>query len=134
MRMQVPSLALLSGLRIQCCFTMVQAGSCSSNSPPSLGTSICPGCGPRKAKKKKEREGDSGDQGGPLSTFPLEPQAGEHVAGGEGGRLPTTGLGTEEVPEDRSPPAPGLAFQPCCLRYGHSFESWSRPARVGQVA
>ena len=28
------------------------AGSCSSSSTPSLGTSICPGCGPEKKKKK----------------------------------------------------------------------------------
>ena len=28
------------------------AGSCSSDSTPSLGTSICRGCGPKKKKKK----------------------------------------------------------------------------------
>ena len=32
------------------------AGSCSSDSTPSLGTSICPGCGPKKEKKKKKRK------------------------------------------------------------------------------
>ena len=26
---------------------------CGSNGTPSLGTSICPGCGPKKKKKKK---------------------------------------------------------------------------------
>jgi len=31
---------------------VVQAGSCSSDSTPSLGTSICCGCGPEKKKKK----------------------------------------------------------------------------------
>ena len=63
MRMQVPSLASLSGLRIQHChelwwrsqtwlralvavavalaLAMAVAGSCSSDSTPSLGTSIC---------------------------------------------------------------------------------------------
>ena len=29
------------------------AGSCSSDWTPSLGTSICYGCGPKKKKKKK---------------------------------------------------------------------------------
>ena len=29
------------------------AGSYSSNSTPSLGTSICRGCGPKKTKKKR---------------------------------------------------------------------------------
>ena len=62
------SLALFSGLRIQhCCelgcrsqtrlgsgiaAAVVQAGSCSSDLTPSLGTSICRGCGPKKTKKK----------------------------------------------------------------------------------
>ena len=35
------------------------AGSCSSDSTPSLGTSICPGCGPKKEKKKKEKKKES---------------------------------------------------------------------------
>ena len=59
MRMQVPSLAVLSGLRIQrCCelwcrwrmwlrshvaVAVVWAGSCSSDSTPSLGTSYALG-------------------------------------------------------------------------------------------
>ena len=57
MRTQVRSLAPLSGLRIWCCrelwcrsqmwlgsgiaVALVQAGGCSSNSTPSLGTSMC---------------------------------------------------------------------------------------------
>ena len=32
------------------------AGSYSSDSTPSLGTSICPGCGPQKTKKKKKKK------------------------------------------------------------------------------
>ena len=32
---------------------VVLAGSCSSNLTPSLGTSMCHGCGPKKEKKKK---------------------------------------------------------------------------------
>ena len=32
------------------------AGSCSSDSTPSLGTSICHRCGPKKTKKKKKGE------------------------------------------------------------------------------
>ena len=36
----------------------VEAGSCSSDSTPRLGTSICLGCGPKKKKKKKKKEGE----------------------------------------------------------------------------
>ena len=58
-RLQVQSLASLSGLRIQYCQELrcslkmqlrsdvAVAGSCSSNLTPSLGTSICHGCGPK---------------------------------------------------------------------------------------
>ena len=35
---------------------VVQAGSFSSNSLSSLGTSMCPRCNPKKRKKKKEKE------------------------------------------------------------------------------
>ena len=68
MRMQVQSLALLSGSEIRCCHELwcrsqawlrsciavavVQACSCSSNSTPSLGTSMCRGCVPKKHKTK----------------------------------------------------------------------------------
>ena len=64
MRFQVQSLASLSGLRIQHCLELwcglqmllgsgvAVAGSCSSSSTPSLGTSICCGCSPKKQKKK----------------------------------------------------------------------------------
>ena len=69
MRTQVWSLALLSGLSIRHCrelwcrlqtwlrsgitVAVVQAGSYSSDSTPSLGTSICHGCGPKKERKEK---------------------------------------------------------------------------------
>ena len=69
MRMRVQSLASLSGLRIQRCrklwcrsqmrprsgvaVAVVQAGSCNCDQSPSLGTSICHRCGPKKAKQKK---------------------------------------------------------------------------------
>ena len=65
-RLWVRPLALLSGLRIwHCCelwcrwqtwlesgiaVAVVEAGSCSSDWTPSLGTSICHGCGPKKQK------------------------------------------------------------------------------------
>ena len=68
MRLRVPSLALLSGLRIQCCHELwcrlqmqlrsgvavavVQGSSCSSNLTASLGTSIWRQCSPKKKKKK----------------------------------------------------------------------------------
>ena len=67
MRIQVQSMALLSGFRIQhCCelwcrsqtrlrsciaVAMVQASSCSSNSTPILGTSVCHKYGPEKQIK-----------------------------------------------------------------------------------
>ena len=70
MRTQVRSLALISGLRIPCCHdlwcrskmqlrshaavTVVQASSYSSNSTPSLGTSICRRSDLKKTKKKKK--------------------------------------------------------------------------------
>ena len=63
------TLALLSGLRMRCCpelwcrlqtrlgsriaVALVQAGGNSSDQTPSLRTSMCHGCGPRKDKKKK---------------------------------------------------------------------------------
>ena len=69
MRMHIQSLASLSGLRTWCCcelwcrsqmrlgswvaVAVAQAGSYSSNSPPSLGTSICHRCSPKEEKKKK---------------------------------------------------------------------------------
>ena len=43
--MQVRSLASLSGLGIWCCRGVALAGSCSSNSAPIQGTSICLRCG-----------------------------------------------------------------------------------------
>ena len=68
MRMQVQSLASLSGLRIWCCcelwcrsqmwlrsgvaVAVVKAGSCSSNSTPSPGTSICQRYSPKKTNKQ----------------------------------------------------------------------------------
>ena len=76
MTLQVQSLASLGGLRIWCrcelwcrlqmrlgsavALAVVQASDCSSDSTPSLGTSICCGCGPRKnfiqlQKKYKEQ-------------------------------------------------------------------------------
>ena len=69
--MQVWSLALLSGLRIQRCHELccrsqmwlgsciavpvVWAGSCSSNWIPSLRISICHRCGPKKQKTNKKK-------------------------------------------------------------------------------
>ena len=64
--------APLNGLRIQHCselwhmlwmwlrsgvaVAVASAGSCCSNQTPSLGTSICHGCGPTKKKKKKKKK------------------------------------------------------------------------------
>ena len=48
MEVWVRSLALLSGSRIQCCCGSGVGCRCSSDSPPSLGNSICRSCGPKK--------------------------------------------------------------------------------------
>ena len=72
MRMRVRLLASLSGLRIRCCCELwckseTQLGSrvavavalasdYSSESTPSLGTSICCGYSPKKQKKKKKKK------------------------------------------------------------------------------
>ena len=69
MSMQVQSLAVLGGLRIQCCHKLqcrsqmqirsgvaaavVLGSSYSSDSTPSLGTVMCCGCDPKRQKKKK---------------------------------------------------------------------------------
>ena len=71
-RMQVQSLASLSGLRIQCCselrcrlqmrleshiaVAVVQASGYSSDLTPGLGTSICPWRSPRKWQKDKKKK------------------------------------------------------------------------------
>ena len=68
MRVWVQFLASLRGLRIWCCHKLwhrlqmwfesgvavavVQASNCSSDSTPSLGTSICYRCSCKKKKKK----------------------------------------------------------------------------------
>ena len=68
MRMRVQSLASIRGLGIWCCHELwcgsqaqlrsgvavAEAGSCSSDLSPSLRISICPGCCPKKTKKKKK--------------------------------------------------------------------------------
>ena len=71
MRMRVPYLASLSGLRIQCCqelWCKSNVGldptlqwlwcscSCSSDSSPSLGTSIYQGCSPKQTKKTPPKQ------------------------------------------------------------------------------
>ena len=74
MKLQVRSLAQLNGLRIRHCqelwcrqqmwlgssiaVTVAQAGSCSSDLTPSLGTStsICRGSGPRNSNNKKDKK------------------------------------------------------------------------------
>ena len=43
------------GLRSGVAVALVQAGSCSSNLTPCLGTYICCRCGPKKKKKKVRR-------------------------------------------------------------------------------
>ena len=69
MRTQVRSLASVSGLGIQCghelwwrsqtrlrscaAAAVVEAGNYSSDSTPSLGTSMCHRCGPKTDKKTK---------------------------------------------------------------------------------
>ena len=54
----LPELWCRSQMWHGCCtaVAVVEASSCSSDSTPSLGTSICCRCGPKKGEKKKERE------------------------------------------------------------------------------
>ena len=75
MRFRVRALVLLSGLRIRHChelwcrlqtrlrpciaIAVVQASSCSCNSTPSLGTSICCRWSPKKQNKQKENKTSS---------------------------------------------------------------------------
>ena len=77
MRLRVRSLALLGGLRIwpgcelwcrsqtqlgsHVAVAVVQAGNCSSDSTPSLGTSMCCRCGPKETKKPKTPRFNSGE-------------------------------------------------------------------------
>ena len=42
-------------LRSLVAVAVAKSGSCSSDSTPSLGTSICPGCSPKKKKRKKKK-------------------------------------------------------------------------------
>ena len=49
--MRVPFLALLSGLRIWCCHGCGIGQQLQLQLDPSLGTSICCWCGPKKKKK-----------------------------------------------------------------------------------
>ena len=42
-------------LELHVAAAVAQAGSCSSDSTPNLGTSICHGCGSKKPKKKKKK-------------------------------------------------------------------------------
>ena len=82
--MQVQSLVPLSGLWIWCCcelwcrsetwlgsgvaVAVVYAGSCSSDLTPSLGTSMCRECGPKKTNqstnknKRKQKKKDQQKQ------------------------------------------------------------------------
>ena len=55
MRMQVLFLTSLSGLSVRCCLAVVWAGSYSSDSTTSLGTSIFHGCRPKKDKEKENQ-------------------------------------------------------------------------------
>ena len=73
MRLWVQFLSSLSRLRIHCCWelwhrsqmwlrsqvavALGQASGYSSNWTPSLGTSICHRCGPKKTKSQKTKKG-----------------------------------------------------------------------------
>ena len=61
MRTQVPSLVSLSGLRNQHCHELwfrsqTRLGSGIADRTPSLRTSICQGCSPKRQKKKKKKK------------------------------------------------------------------------------
>ena len=49
-------------LRSDVAVAVVQASRCSSDSTPSLGTSICCRCGPKKEKKRAKKESEEGSK------------------------------------------------------------------------
>ena len=53
MRMQVRSVASLSGLRIWCCYSCGVGRQLQLQFNPGLGTSICHGCSPKKKTQKQ---------------------------------------------------------------------------------
>ena len=90
MRLQVRSLPLLSGLTIQhCCelwcrlqtrlgsrvaVVLAQASGYSSNSTPSLGSSMCHESSPRNGKKTKQTNKQKRNEKGKTTTDPTEIQ------------------------------------------------------------
>ena len=42
------------GFHVSVAVAVMEVSSCSSDLTPSLGTSICRGCGPKKQKKKRK--------------------------------------------------------------------------------
>ena len=91
MRMWVRSLALLSGLRIwgcheRWCRSQTQlrsgmAGSCSSDSTPSLGTSMCHGCDP----KKEGNDNNNKKMAGQVAAAPKDSQYRDRETNGKKG-------------------------------------------------
>ena len=75
---------------------VVQAGSYSFDSIPSLGTSICHGCGPKKTKKKKTLRrlwrvgGLSGEVAGPAGPGQVE-VSNDEMSGGSLGEVVSEG-------------------------------------------
>ena len=55
------------------------AGSYSSNSTPSLGTSICGGCVPKKTKDEKKKKKDNHNLNSYGLKHPEREREGEHV-------------------------------------------------------
>ena len=131
MRMWFQPLALLSGLRIWSCHELwcssqmrlgshvgvavVEAGSYSSDWIPSLGTSICRECGPKRDKKTKKKKELSLEDG--LSWVNLKiPQmmASQPPCGSplgpewEWGHLAESGVGQDLSSPLGTPPIPSL--------------------------
>ena len=73
MRTRVPSLSLLSGLGIHDAVAVVEAGSCSPDSTPSLGTSMCRRCSPKKKKKVYFQTDEVCFQGWQMRSFEATP-------------------------------------------------------------
>ena len=70
-RMWVRSPTSFNGLRIQCCCGCGIGHSCSSDLPPTLGTSIWRRCSPKKIKRKKKKK-TRRRKDGPFRTQALE--------------------------------------------------------------
>ena len=108
---------------------VVPAGSCSSDSTPSLGTSVCPGCGPKRENFfKRQAEGVRGVYSGKASQGPARPVSSLHQPGPAppAAREPWTVEGGGWV--GARPPFPLVRCKPLPRSRPDFFCFWAWPA------